>query len=382
MRAKLYFSIVLHIIFCSVISELQAQRAGSGLGNEIIGGRYAEAWLSQAASAQLNALGGWQLNIANRDPALAIWNPALLNANTDGVVSLQQDFMPDGARRSTLAGSRYLDKANLDLGLALRFMDFGDFQGRDERGLPTGEFGVQSMVLGAQASYALASRVRVGASFDMLSGSIASFNAFGLMLGAGIVYIPDTAQATLISLQVQNLGWLLDGYAEERETLPRDVSLAFSRRLRYLPLRFGLRYRNLDRWNLLYDDPTQRDSGNLFGGTTERSRAALWLDNFGRHLGFNAELYLGKKEAFQVRVGYDRQRQQESKTLAFRSLGGLSFGFGVNLKRLRIDYGHTVQQLGGGPHQLGLLFDLRAGKQAREARISHMESLRSRDGRF
>ena len=329
---------------------------------QVIGGRYAYGFLRLPVNASTTALGGWRLVDDARDPALAQWNPASLNRRTDRVVHLGQDFVSAGVTRSSLAGGLRLDRYGIDAAAHLQYVGFGDFTGRDEAGVRTGDFAVRGYTAGVTAAREVFERLRVGAGLSVVHQQIESFGALGISLSGGLIYAPDTSGRTLIGLQFQHLGTMVSDFGDGREPLPTDVSLALTRRLKYLPLRFGIVYRKLDRWNLLYDDPDRRDAGGFGEAPTERSALSRGIDNFGRHLGFNVELGLGAAEAFRLRVGYDRQRQAEGLVEGrdgnYPSLAGFSGGLGFDFRRGQVNYGYRVQHQGGGGNHLTLLLDL------------------------
>ena len=344
------FQALLALLGLSCLVSVQAQ---------VLGGEYGHAWLMAPPSAHTTGLGGWQLTLDSRDPALSGFSPASISPAADQVVHLSQDLQRAGIGRSILSGGYHLDRVDGDLAVNLQYVNYGEFVGRDERGVETAPFRAGEYGVGAAFAKTYRERVRVGVGVQAVGGSIESYNSFGLSMSAGIMYTPDTLGRTLLGLQLQHAGILLNGYTDSRDVLPAAASIGISRRLRYLPLRVGLLYRRLERWNLLYDDPDRRESTSIFGGQpTSRGAAAEWVDNFTRHLAVNAEFYLGKKEVVQLRFGYDHQRQRESRVGEYRSLAGFSYGFGLNLRRFRLDYGHGIQHLAGGPHHIGLLLDL------------------------
>ncbi len=325
---------------------------------QVLGGGYALPWLSSAPSAQATALGGWQIRFDGRDPALVNFNPAALNVNTVKVVHASQDFLKAGAGRSIVAAAYQLDKFDGIGGVSVQYVGYGDFSGIDERGNATGTFKAGEYAIGAAFAKTLDERLHLGAQINLVGGSIESYNSMGATFSAGLMYVPDTAQNTVVAVQLQHAGYLWNAYTDERSRLPWNLSAGVSRRLRYLPLRVGALYRRLDRWDLLYDDPERRESDAFTGGLeSERGRASKFIDNFARHLSFNGELYIGKTEVIQLRFGYDHQRQREAKVAEFRNMGGFTYGFGLNLRKFRLDYGHGIQHLAGGPHYVGLLVD-------------------------
>ena len=334
-----------------------------------LGGDYGFAWLLSAPTAQTSGLGGWQLRTDGRDPGLAAWNPAALNAETHAVAHVSQDFLPTGAGRSLAAGGYRLDRfGGLDLGATVQYVGFGELDGRDAGNNPTGGFNAREYAVGLAAAKHFDDRLHVGVHLQLIGGSIERYGSTGAAVSAGALYTPDSAGRTVIGLQVQRAGYVWDDYADEGDVAqptPLTASVGVSRRLRYLPVRVGVLYRRLDRWDLLYDDPARRDEGALIGGDPEeRGGASEALDNLARHFSFNAELYVGRAEVLQVRLGYDHQRQREARVGDFRSLAGFSYGLGVNLRRLRFDVGRTVQHLAGGSTHVGLLVDFAPASRA------------------
>lgn len=335
---------------------------------QLIGGRYAVGFLSLPPSATTSALGGWQLREDTRDPGLAQFNPATLNAETDRVVHVGQDFMFAGVGRSSLAGGKHIERLGIDAAAHLQYVGFGDFVGRDAAGVETGDFGVRGYSVGVSAGRELFERLRVGAGLSLVQQQIESYRAFGLSLSGGLVYSPDTSGRTLIGLQFQHLGTLINDFDAASEPLPIDVSIGLTRRLKYLPVRFGILYRKLDRWDLLYDDPDRRDAGGFGEEPTERSGVSRAIDNFGRHLAFNVELGLGSRDELRLRVGYDRQRQAENLVQGsegnYPSLAGFGGGLGFDFRRGQVNYAYRVQHQGGAANHLTLLVDLDPGERA------------------
>lgn len=338
-------------------------------GAQSLGGDYGFAWLLSAPSAQASGLGGWQLRTDGRDPALAAWNPAALNAQTSSVLHASHDFLPTGAGRSIAAGGYRLDRfGGLDLAATVQFVGFGELEGRDVGNNATGAFKAREYAVSVAAAKHFDDRLHLGVQLSLIGGSIDTYGSTGAAVSAGAMYTPDSARRTVIGFQVQHAGYVWDDYADESDVAqptPLTASVGISRRLRYLPMRVGILYRRLDRWDLLYDDPARRDEGSLLSGeVSERGAASETLDNLARHFALNAEFYIGRGEVLQVRAGYDHQRQREGRVGNFRSLAGFSYGVGVNLRRVRLDFGRTVQHLAGGSTHVGLLVDFAPGSPA------------------
>ena len=351
-------------LLCVTLGAAVAKTAAA----QVVGGRYAFGMLELPPSATVSGLGGWQLRSDSRDPAVAQFNPSALSTSSDGVLHVGQDFLYAGVGRSSLGFGQRVERLGIDAAAHLQYVGFGDFVGRDVAGVETGDFSVRGVQVGVSASREVFERLRVGAGVSGVQQQIESYKAFGLSFSGGLTYLPDSSGRTVIGLQFRHLGTMVNDFGAASEPLPIDVSIGFSRRLKYLPLRFGLLYRKLDRWNLLYDDPARRDQGGFGEAPTERSSLSRGLDNFGRHLAANLELGLGRRETIRLRLGYDRQRQTENLVEGregnYPSLAGFSAGLGVDFRRGQVNYGYRVQHQGGAANHLTLLVDLRPGERA------------------
>ena len=143
-----------------------------------------------------------------------------------------------------------------------------------------------------------------------------------------------------------------------KEHIPFEIQIGVSKRLKYLPLRLSVIMHNLQRWNILYDDPNTEEDTSIFGDFVTGNNTNPEVDNFFRHFIFNLEFLLGKRETLRLRAGYNHLRKKELSVENFRSLAGFSFGFGIRIKKFQIDYGHSVYHLAGGTNHFGISTNL------------------------
>ncbi|MBP6812148.1 MAG: hypothetical protein KA138_11545, partial [Saprospiraceae bacterium] len=162
-------------------------------------------------------------------------------------------------------------------------------------------------------------------------------------------------------LVIRNAGTQLSTYADIKETLPFDIQLGVSKRLKHLPFRFSVIAHHLHEWDIRYNDPNlQGDEVLLFGDEQPKeSRATAVIDNFFRHLIFNGEFLLGKNEGLRIRLGYNHLLKRELSVSNYRSLAGFSGGLGVKISRFRVDFGYGAYHLAGGVAHLGIGTNLR-----------------------
>jgi hypothetical protein len=335
----------LFLLLCS--AALQAQ----------IGGENVYQFLQMTPSARISALGGNLITVRDDDVNLAFANPALLNPAMHNALSFSHNFHIAGIQNGYFAYGHHLKKSDITLHGGVLYATYGVFDATDEIGDVTGEFKADEYAIAFGAGKQLYERLAVGANLKMVTSQLESYNSLGLVGDLGATFI-DTSKRLTISLVMQNIGGQLTTYREQnREKAPFDMQLGLSHRLKYLPFRFSIIYRRLDRWNILYDDPNEEKS-TLFGEAPPPNKTAVFVDNLFRHFVFNGEFLFGRHEPFRLRVGYNHQLRQELSVEGFRSLTGFTFGVGLKINRFRIDYGRGVYHLAGGLNHLTLSTNL------------------------
>ena len=343
--------IILFLVFFIKISTIQAQ----------IGGDAVYQFLRLSSSARATALGGSLIATKDDDIALALANPALLNVAMDKQISFNQTIHPAGASFGYLTYAQHVDKiATFQAGI--QYIQYGKFQQTEADGSITGEFRARELAFNIGASRALSDRLTFGTNFKFVQSQLASYNSLGLAADIAAVY-EDTAARFVAALTFRNFGSQLTTYNKDKnfEPLPFEIQFGISKKLKYLPLRFSVVGQQLQRWAIAYDDPAIRDRNQLFNDTvTTRPAFGVFVDNFFRHLIFNAELCLGKKEVLRLRLGYNYLHSAEMRVQGLRGLAGFSAGFGVKVSKFRIDYGFNIMHFAGVLHHFTFSTNLNA----------------------
>jgi len=324
-----------------------------------IGGTKVYEFLNLPQSARVTALGGYLFSVVDEDVNLAYSNPAALNPMMSGGISFNHNFQLLDLNNGHVAYAKYVNKWDMTLHGNVQYMGYGDFNATDEFGNINGQFQAKEYAMTVGAGKQLYEKLSVGVNLRLISSRLETYNSLGWTGDIAAMY-QDTASRFSAALVFKNIGSQLTAYTEGRfESIPYNAHLSVTKRLRHLPLRFSLIYSNLNRWNVLYDDPNAED-GTLFLGSEEptESKFGIWADNFARHFTFNTELLLGKNDGFKIRFGYNHLRKKELSVNSFRSLTGFSLGFGMKVKRFRFDYGHAFYHLAGGSNHLTLSFAL------------------------
>jgi len=320
-----------------------------------IGGQQIYSFLQLPASARVSALGGSLITVQDDDVNLAATNPALLNRAMHQQIGLSHSFHVDGISHGYAAYGQYLEKSDLTVHGSMRYISYGDFQRTNALFQREGTFSAGEYAFTVGAARTFEDRLTLGVNLRAISSRFDSYGSFGVAADAGLVY-RDTSSLLTFTVVFQNMGRQLSTYdGVNREPMPFEIQAGVSKRLRYLPFRFSIIYHNLQRWNILYDDPNA-EQGTIFLGqeqTTDGAQNEV-LDNLFRHFIFSGELLLGAADNFRLRVGYNHLIRRELSVDSYGSLAGFSFGVGFKVNRFRIDYGRHTYHLAGGQNHFSI----------------------------
>ena len=302
-----------------------------------IGGEHVYEFINLPINARATALGEYLITVADGDLGAAYHNPASLTDESNKEVQLSYDlFLSDISRGSIAYGfsSKKL-KANMHAGL--QFINYGEFKATNTLGIAEGNFKAKEFALTVGGSRDLYERLRLGVNTRIINSQFESYDSWGLTFDAAAFFHMDEKNAVL-TLVIKNAGLQLSKFGNETESVPFDIQAGYSRRLEHLPFRFSIVAHHLHQWDIVYDDPNNRAQDNIFGTSQPRDNTGFIEDLF-RHLVFSGEMYVGQKENFTIRLGYNHLRAKELKLDDFRTLAGFSFGFGLKLGKIKLDYG-------------------------------------------
>ncbi len=313
-----------------------------------LGGENTYDFLQLSPSARITAFGGDQIAIMDDDLSLSSLNPALYNPQMDTHLSLNTVAYLAGINHGYAAYAKAIDSL-ATFGIAMQYVAYGNFALTDPSGQVQGDFsgGEYALILGGARQWNYFS---YGANVKLISSNFESYRSWGLATDFGVSYYHPEKELGL-ALVAKNIGTQFSAYTNngEKESLPIDVQLGFTKRLKYLPLRLSITAHHLHQWDIRYDDPNQQTT-NFLG--EEEDTGNHTFDKVFRHLNFAGELYLGK--ALRLRFGYNHLRRQELGVESRRSLAGISFGGGIHIKRFHIDYGRAVYHVAGGTHHFSI----------------------------
>lgn len=314
---------------------------------QVNGGNHVYEFLNLAPSARIASLGGQLISVSDDDINLAFANPAAANPSMHQAISFSHQFMPAGINSGYAAFGYYLKQSEITLHGGLRYIGYGSFNLTDPTDEVIGTFDAGEYALNLGAGKQLYDKLSVGANLKLITSRFESYSSAGVTADLGALY-QDTASMTSFSVVLRNAGIQLSSYAGNRQPVPFEMLMGVSKQLRYMPLRFSITYRYLDRWNVIYDDPNTQEDLFFFTDGSNQKSGNTFIDNLARHLVFSAEFLFGKQDNFRLRFGYDHLHRKELSVNNLRSLAGFAFGLGFKINRFRIDYSRSANHLGAG----------------------------------
>ena len=287
--------------------------------------------LTLEASARAAALSGASGAMIGEDVNALFYNPALLETDQPAASLSYTNHLSD-INAGALAYARTLDRWGTTVGAGLRFVHWGEFDGRDAQGAPTGTFRAGDVALTLTASQAGESRSRYGVSVHVVHSALEAARATAIAADLGTQYRIPTYGLTLAA-SLRHLGTTLDAFGPGDTVLPADLRLSLSKDLAHLPLRLIM---------------SGYDLNHLGTGVADGSA----LDNVMAHVLLGGELTLSG--ALHLRAGYNHRRSTELALSDRLDLAGLNLGFGLVLSRLNVDYAYSSWSSLGGLHQFTL----------------------------
>ncbi|MBJ2176541.1 type IX secretion system protein PorQ [Aureibaculum sp. A20] len=316
---------ILIIVILSISNFSLAQVGGENVFN----------FLNVSTSARQAALGGEVLTLYD-DVNQPLWNPSTINKEIDNQASVSYvDFLAD-INYGSATFAHLINRRIGTLHAGVTYVNYGTFIGADENGQETGTFKARDLALSVGYAYRIPkSNFHAGANLKYISSSIENYTSNGIAVDFGLTYFNDT-KPFIVSAVIRNIGYQINVFDEERESLPLEIAVGASYKLANVPLQWHVTLDNLQKWNVAVSNPS--DSQTSIDGETSNDNISF-LDNAFRHVVVGAELFPDK--VFNLRLGYSFRRGKELRLTESRTFAGLSAGFGLQLGRLKFNYAFT-----------------------------------------
>ncbi len=324
-----------------------------------VGGNYVYSFLNHVHSARTAALGGKLITTPANDPSLLITNPSLISSkyHTSLTTSIV-DYFADATYASALYSHTFDNIGSF--AFEMRYAGYGDFTRTDVTGLEMGTFSVNDFATTIGWGRRLDSLFSIGANLKFVFSNYESAFSFGIAADVAGTYYNAEKDLSL-SLVIKNLGGEITPYeVGELRNAPFDIQLAFSQKMKYMPVRYHISLHTLYKWEMGYvgeNDPA--NEADAFTGEVELpSNFKQGIDNFFRHINFGIEILPAKYLSLFASFNYDRNK--DMKLLYKRSGAGFSYGFALNIKSIQFSYARAHYMVGGVPNYFTLALNINA----------------------
>ncbi len=297
--------------------------------NEVFG------FLKIPASARTAALGGNHVSLDQGSTSLFTVNPAYLSQTSHKVLSVSYLNHLSDIYLATTDFSYHLDNIGT-VATGIRFVNYGDFTRTDSDGQEHGSFSSYDFSWSTAIARPVFDLMQGGLGIQVISSRYDTFQSTAIALFGGLHYSFNN-DYTHAGISFWNLGLQLTKFDETGEDLPFTITAGITHRLQHLPLRFNLALHSLNRWELpVFDDEEDPGfTGHLF-----------------RHARMGLEILFS--ENVNLRIGYDRLKNEELKTDRRIDLSGAGIGLGIGFSDFKFDVSRTSYSETGGLVQLSI----------------------------
>lgn len=319
--------------------------ASVGLSQQ--GGSHSYAFLNLESSARMAASGGSAIAIKDGDANIGFINPSLLDSSMHK--SLAINYINYFASVN-YGYAGYIHQFGKVTGSAnLMYLNYGTFKRTDELGNITGQFVANEMVLSFGAGYQVDTSFSIGSNFKIINSILDSYSSFGLAIDLAGSY-HNKAKNFTATVMMRNIGMQLKNYTETSNApLPFSIDVGISKKAANAPFRILAVMKDLQRWDLTYNDPNAEPELDENGDPIPFQPAGF-LEKMMRHFGAGVEFIPSK--AFFVDFGFNYRRRQELKLDNRPGMIGFSVGGGIKIKRFMFSYGRASYHRAGASNHI------------------------------
>lgn len=311
-------------------------------------------FLNLPNSARVGALGGANISISDADINIAYNNPALLLDTLDSHFATNYINYFGDINFGYFALAKHFDNVGT-FGIGIQNINYGEFTYIDETGYTDGmTFGAKEYAISLQYGRPLTQTLSVGGSFKQIYSALEKYTSYGVVLDAGLHY--DLKKAGFSgALVMRNLGSQITTYTDNNfEKMPFEIMAGFSQKLLHAPFRFSVTARNLQEFDLTYENGVNNTNINYNSNYTDPE----FKDKAVRHLIVGVEFVPTKN--FYIAGGYNFMRRHELRVEEKPSNVGFSWGFGVKIYKFHVSYGSARYHLSSTSNHFSITTNLSA----------------------
>jgi hypothetical protein len=278
-------------------------------------------------SAKATSLGGLNISSIGNDIGLAMMQPALLSTKLDGEFQVSVKPYFAGIQQYDFNGANKL-KSDWVVGWGVHYMDYGSIAQTDVLGNEYGNINPNEYAIQVGIAKTYLENFHFGTQIKFIQSNYGQFRSNGIAMDVGLRFLSPN-NLSQWSLLLQNVGTQLT-YFQEKEELPLNLILGWSKKFANAPLQFSVTAERLSVWNDNYYDI------NFYNAEGYKKPGSL--QHIFNHLVLGSQLYIGKN--FELDLGYHFARRFElNLPNQVNSLNGMSAGFSFPYKRVQFQYG-------------------------------------------
>lgn len=303
-------------------------------------------------NAHLAGLGGANVTVIDKDPSLFLGNPALLNKKMDKVFSF--NYLPYVADIKAYAVTAALDVDKLGpFAVSLKYLNYGQMEQRGEDAVLIGTYNSRDYMFTLGKSYTIGV-ITLGANAKWMASELDSYEAYAWAIDMGALFKHPEKEFT-VGMAVKNLGKVYKKYTNvSQDSLPFDVQLGVTYKPEHAPLRISLTGHHLNRWDVVYNDPSQPSKVDEDGKPVQKKIKNV--DRLLRHLTVAFEILPVK--FINLRLAYNYLMSREMSITDGISTSGVSVGGSIRVDRYEAAYTYTILHRAGGMQNLTINIDL------------------------
>jgi hypothetical protein len=317
-------------------------------------GQNSFSFLTIPNNARLNALGGINVSLFDKDVNLHTINPALLDSSHQRQVGI--NYAPYLAHSNFLTlnyAPVFKNTARKSQwGISLQHLNYGKFQGIDAVGNPTNEFSANDFSIGITNARRI-NNITFGITAKLVGSVLESYNSMAILTDWGGTFRHPEYDLTL-GIVAKNIGFVVKSYGNIKPDIPFDLQIGASFKPTHMPVRFSVTAHHLYVFDIAYNDPSLYYTFDNQGNKVPEKISVA--DKILRHFVVGTEILIHKN--FHLLAGYNHLRHQELAVNSLGGAGGFSFGANIRLKQFGFSFSRSTLTTGKGYFNFSVLWDL------------------------
>jgi hypothetical protein len=313
------------------------------------GGNYTYNFMDYKFSARLAGLGGTLIAVHDNDPSLIMHNPSTIAPRFNSSLLVNATHYLAHTGYTSAMYSQTFKKVG-SFAAEMRYAGYGTFIRTDEAGYEQGTFTCNDVGLTLGWGRALDSAFSIGANLKMMYSGYEIYSSFGMAVDvAGSYY--NKKNNIALSVLFRNIGGELKPFVPGKYNWsPFDIQLAFSQRLKFIPVRYHISLHSLYKWEMGYVGPNDPllEIDALTGEPKYPSKFSQGINNFFRHINFGLEIIPVKY--LSLFVSYNHHQNREMRIPQAKSMAGFAYGFQIDIKSIQFGFSRSHYAVGAVPN--------------------------------